>query len=621
MSETKRTLKQILAFLATVSAFMVITLFPYGCANTTASPSGGPQDTIPPKLLVAIPDMNQTGVSTSLKKIELQFNEYVKLEKPNENIVLSPPSATKPTIRTKGKGIVVDLQDKLLPNTTYSLYFGNAIQDNNEGNPFPVFALSFSTGDRIDSLMISGLISHASTLLPVQNATVLLHTNSADTTLTTTLPVAVTRTDAYGYFVLRNLKDTLYSLYAITDDNNNYKYDRDGGESVGFLDSLVRPQKVMFPYAPEIQPYFAKDTAGLLRRPVETNVFLFKEPATRQVLSQYERKEHRALLLTFSAPGSQILQARIPDMDSTHIIEQHNYPRDSILLWLAAPSVPDTVTLQLTYMATNDSLKTWVPRTDTLLFFPFKEEEPKEDLQGPRQGPPSVKDKKNILEIEGKAVPEQIKEKGVLLKFASLPMSPDFTRGSMKRITPSNDTVPVTYSVQADSLNLLLYRIIPDSYIEGTQYTFTLPAQTLTDIYGRQNDSLTVVFKTLLSEDYAALHLQMQHVPSPLIVDLMNERRENVLRSTRVKTDTTVSFSYLKAGKYTIRITEDLNDNGFWDTGSSKERRQAERVRMFRLPSGESIIELKEKMELTQVIHVEQLLNQNVTLTVPTKQK
>jgi hypothetical protein len=191
----------------------------------------------------------------------------------------------------------------------------------------------------------------------------------------------------------------------------------------------------------------------------------------------------------------------------------------------------------------------------------------------------------------------------------------------MKRITPSNDTVPVTYSVQADSLNLLLYRIIPDSYIEGTQYTFTLPAQTLTDIYGRQNDSLTVVFKTLLSEDYAALHLQMQHVPSPLIVDLMNERRENVLRSTRVKTDTTVSFSYLKAGKYTIRITEDLNDNGFWDTGRSKERRQAERVRMFRLPSGESIIELKEKMELTQVIHVEQLLNQNVTLTVPTKQK
>ena len=146
MSETKRTLKQILAFLATVSAFMVITLFPYGCANTTASPSGGPQDTIPPKLLVAIPDMNQTGVSTSLKKIELQFNEYVKLEKPNENIVLSPPSATKPTIRTKGKGIVVDLQDKLLPNTTYSLYFGNAIQDNNEGNPFPVFALGFSTG-------------------------------------------------------------------------------------------------------------------------------------------------------------------------------------------------------------------------------------------------------------------------------------------------------------------------------------------------------------------------------------------------------------------------------------------------------------------------------------------
>lgn len=628
-------MKKIISYLSISVAVILFAMFfalPQGCANTTAAPAGGPKDTIPPLLTATIPDVNQANVPVTLKRIELQFNEYVKIVDAKKNIMLSPPPEKNPTVRTKGKGIVVELHSELKPNTTYSMYFGNAIQDNNEGNPFPVFALSFSTGSQVDSLMYSGLVVDASTLLPVENATVMLHINPSDTTLSKTLPVAATRTDAYGYFVLRNLKDTLYSLFAITDQNNNYRYEQTDGDLVGFLDTLIRPVKRMFTYAPEIQPYFLTDTAGLLRRPIETNVFLFKENSSRQFLRSYKRIQPRALELKFGAPNPVIISAAIPGMDSTHIVRQHNYRRDSLIWWLAAPSVPDTVQLYLTYIATDDSLNILKPRTDTLKFNPYVDEKAKEqekqDLDNlgrnrsdRQQTPPSVKQQKETMDLKVSAVPEKIPEDGVLVQFPSLPVNPDFNLAQMTRITSQEDTVKVLFTVRPDSLDLCLYRIFPDTYLEGTQYTFLIPSDAFTDIYGLPNDSLETQFKTLLSEDFGALCLQVQNVPSPIILDLMNESRNQILGTRRIVSDTTVSFPYLKAGKYTIRVTEDLNGNGFWDTGSLVGKKQAERVRMFRLPGGGQIIELSEKMELTQTILIEPLLNQHVTLTAPSKKR
>ena len=612
--------------------FVTSLILPQSCANTTASPAGGPQDTIPPLLVATIPDVNQTNVSTSLKRIELQFNEYVKIVDAAKNIMLSPPPLKNPTVRTKGRGIVVDLQSELLPNTTYSMYFGNAIQDNNEGNPFPVFALSFSTGDTVDMLMYSGLVVDASTLLPVENTTVLLHVNPADTSLQKSLPVAATRTDTYGYFVLRNLKDTLYSLFAVTDQNNNYRYEQTGGEMVGFSDSLIRPRKQMFTYAPEIQPYFLTDTAGLLRRPAETNVFLFRERSSRQFLKEYKRIQPRALELKFGTPLAEIIKAEIPGMDSTQIIRQHNYYRDSLVWWLNSPAVPDTVLLHLTYMATDDSLNTLVPRTDTLRFAPYADEEAAAQQQDNmnnlgrgrserQQAPPSVKPERDAMGINITVLPEIVNDKGFSVKFKSLPVNPDFSSVILTRVTPRDDTVSVPFKVLRDSLDLCQYHIYPETYMEGTQYHFVISRDVFRDINGFPNDSLGTSFKTLLSEEFGALHLQLQDVHAPLIVDLMNEGRTQILRTHRVNSDTTLTVQYLKAGKYGLRITEDLNGNGFWDTGNISLGKQAEKVRMFRFPSGSPLIELSEKMELTQSINVAQLLNQNVTLTAPAKRR
>ncbi|HNZ46507.1 MAG TPA: Ig-like domain-containing protein [Bacteroidales bacterium] len=616
---------------AAIVLFALSLLTPQSCANTTAAPAGGPKDTIPPVLIATLPDINQTHVSTSLKKVELRFNEYVKITDANKNIMLSPPPQKNPTVRTKGKGIVVELEDELKPNTTYSLYFGNSIQDNNEGNPFPVFALGFSTGEQVDSLMYSGLVLDASTLLPVENTTVVLHINPVDTTISRTLPVAATRTDAYGYFVLRNLKDTLYSLFAMTDQNNNYRYSQTEGEQIGFLDTLIRPHKRMFTYAPEIQPYYLTDTAGLLRRPVEGNVFLFKEVSARQSLRDYKRIQPRALELKFGAPFPTIISAQIPGIDSTQIIRQHNYYRDSLVWWLAAPSVPDTVLLHLTYMATVDSLNKLLPRTDTLRFTPYVDEKAanrEKDMAATgrgrgekQQAPPSVKPGREVMSINVSAVPERIPDQGIVVRFKSLPIGPDFSLAQLVRITAKEDTVTVPFTVEPDSLDLCLYRIIPATYMESTQYLFSIPSDAFRDVYGLPNDSLQTSFKTLLRDDFGALNLQLENVPNPLIVDLMNEGRNQVLRTSRIASDSTITYPYLKAGKYTVRITEDMNGNGYWDTGNIMERKQAERVRMFRLPSGNPVIDLAEKMELTQIIDIEQLLNQHVSLSVPVKRR
>ena len=187
----------------------------------------------------------------------------------------------------------------------------------------------------------------------------------------------------------------------------------------------------MFTYAPEIQPYFLTDTAGLLRRPIETNVFLFQERSSRQFLRSYKRIQPKALELKFGAPNAMIISATVPGIDSTDIIRQHNYRRDSLIWWLSAPSVPDTLQLYLTYMATDDSLNILKPRTDTLKFNPYVDEKEGEKKQqdlanigrnrSERQqaAPPSVKPKREAMDLKVTATPEKLPVNGILVKFPS----------------------------------------------------------------------------------------------------------------------------------------------------------------------------------------------------------
>ena len=206
-------------------------IFSHSCANTTTPPSGGPKDTIPPVITKITPAMGEVNVPVSGTKLEIVFNEYVVVKDP-KSLFLSPPLEKAPKHRIKGKGVVLTFESDLDSNKTYTLDLTNAIGDNNEGNMFPGYTLVFSTGDHIDSMMVTGVVQDCNTLQPIKGATVMLYKDHADSALFLHRPDAAVKTDDWGFFCLRNIQDTVYRMYAVIDDNNN-NYLRQGATACG----------------------------------------------------------------------------------------------------------------------------------------------------------------------------------------------------------------------------------------------------------------------------------------------------------------------------------------------------------------------------------------------------
>lgn len=640
-------------FCASFSALLLVQLLHPSCANTSASPSGGPKDTLPPLLLSTVPPARSTGFHG--KKVELKFNEFVKLTDAAEHVVLSPPLDKKIEVKTKGKGVVVDFPCPLDSATTYTLYFGNAISDNNEGNAFPNYALSFSTGDSVDSLMISGLVVDAYTLLPVGQASVMLHKHLTDTTLEKVLPVSVTRTDDWGYFCLRNVRDTLYHLFVITDENNNFKYDR-SNEVLAYHDSLIRPVKVMREKAPELAVLNPKDTVALLKRPIEYTLYTFKENMQRQSLLSKERTQPRLLSFKFNAPDARIDSLRIEGVDTASYIIQYNYQRDSILYWLNQKKMPDTLKCILNYYKTDDSLNILVPAADTFKFGPVdmkgkalvKKMEKSQEVKkkegpvlptiqrhgaarraGGRQpdgqsqdnasGPPAATKRSDLIDMNIASVPEEVEQKGFIFTFKSFPTRLDYEKIRLSHVNTKEDTLSDAFTFERDLFDSLVFCLKAKRWENAAAYTLVVPEKTFTDVNGFTNDSICERV-TLPSQDKASLiKLNITGCSTAYIVDLMNAERNKIHVSHWIQSDTLLVFPYLKAGKYAIRFIEDRNRNRIWDTGDFLKHRQAERVRMYTLPGKKQEIELKENIELQQSVDIRSVFNQDVTLTLPSK--
>lgn len=152
----------------------------YSCASVGRI-EGGPYDETPPRFISGTPTPG--ALHHNKNKLSIEFDEFIKLDKPNEKIVISPPQVQQPEVKSNGKKVVITLQDTLKPNTTYTFDFGDAIQDNNEGNPLENFFYSFSTGDRLDSMAVAGTVLNAANLEPVKGMLVGLHANLTDSAL------------------------------------------------------------------------------------------------------------------------------------------------------------------------------------------------------------------------------------------------------------------------------------------------------------------------------------------------------------------------------------------------------------------------------------------------------
>jgi hypothetical protein len=214
-----------------------------GCANVQ-SPVGGKKDTIPPVLIKAVPDENTLNFKGNT--IRFAFDEYITLQNLNDNLIINPPQEKYPTILSKLRTLSVKLLDTLQPNTTYTINFGNAVKDVNEGNVFKNFSYTFSTGTYIDSLALAGKLVDAETGIPDSTMIIMLHTTEADSAVAKKKPSFVTRPNGRGVFRFDHLPDKNFYIFALRDEGNR-RY-TSPQTPFAFLDSVVtagEPDSIM----------------------------------------------------------------------------------------------------------------------------------------------------------------------------------------------------------------------------------------------------------------------------------------------------------------------------------------------------------------------------------------
>lgn len=595
-------MKKFIPLILAVAAVLGPLLFAPSCANTTESPTGGKKDTIPPYITDIVPLPGSTGVPVKGATITFTFNEYVVVKEPR-NIFLSPPQVKAPKHRLKGKNLVVYFEDNLDSNTTYTLTFTDAIADNNEGNKFPGYTYVFSTGSRIDSMMITGTVENCNTLNPVKGATVLLYRDLTDSAVFLRRPYAAVKTDDWGFFALPFIADTSYRLYAIKDENNNNIYDPDT-ELIGFVSDTIKPVLVAHDTIKEMLKYDMKDTLSCLERKSEYEIRLFREKPAKQHVVNKVRTADRAGYITFMAPNAWIDSLWIKGYKPDRTISQFNILNDSLEVWLNDRGpVPDTLKLMVNYRKTDSLGRLKAVLEQINLQYP--EGKSKSSNRGRRR---EISHEDTICVMKLSADPKTVEQVGFDLMFNYPIINEKFDSLVFRYVNPRQKEFTGKFSVERDSLNLRHYSIIPEEQLlPGYDYYLKVPQGAFRDINGFYCDSVEVKVTLPKDEKLGSIECEMTGVDRKVIVELLDEKCTKVQRKYIITKDCTLKFPYLNKGKYCLRLTEDRNENSFVDTGSVLERRQPEKVVFYKL-NGDKYIEVLEGAEMVQTVNVGELI-------------
>ena len=571
---------------------LMLVIIGYSCASM-GTPDGGPYDEMPPKFIGSNPGLRAVNVKT--QKIELEFDEFIKLEKPSEKVVVSPPQLEQPEIKVQGRKVVVELIDTLKASDTYTIDFSDAIVDNNEGNPMGHFTYSFSTGASIDTMEVAGTVLNAADLEPIKGIQVGLHKNLNDSALTTLPFDRVSRTDSRGHFIIRGVAPGSYRIYALMDGNQNYLFDSKT-ETVAFSDSIIVPS--MMPATR--QDTIWKDTLTIdtiktvgYTRFLPDNVILraFKEENTRQFFSRSQRDKENHFILKFSAKADTLptLTGLNFDAKDAFVIEA-NEGNDSICYWIKDSLVyqMDTLAVQMDYLYT-DSLDQLVPKTDTIYLANKLTREQREKL-AKKEAEAKEKERKK-KEKKGEKIE---KEKAVFLTMnVDAPSSFDVNRNitlSFEEPIERIDTSAIHMSVKVDTLwqetpflfvaDTLLprkYEILAEWEPEK-EYRLTIDSAAIVGLYGLHTKKVEQTVKVRKLDEYGTLLLNLQGAPSSSMVELLDNGGK-VLRQQKITSENTADFYYLAPNtKYYIRLFNDRNGNGKWDTGNVKQALQPEEV-------------------------------------------
>ena len=599
-----RPIPKYIALLLTIIGF-------YACAST-GMPDGGPYDETPPKFVRATPEPNATN--NKRKKISIEFDEYIKLDRPSEKVIISPPQKEAPEVKVSGHKVLVEFFDTLQENTTYTVDFGDAILDNNEDNPLGNFAYAFSTGEHIDTMEVSGTILNAQDLEPIKGIQVGLHKNLEDSAFTKLPFVRISRTDSRGHFTIRGVAPGKYRIYALMDGNQNYLFDSKT-EAIAWQDSLVIPSM-----APAVRQdtvwneldTLAYDTIYEVRytrfMPDDLILMAFKEKTTRaQRLAKSERPVMQRFSLCFTAPADTLPLLKGMNFDATDafIIEKPTGRIDTLDYWIKDSLIYklDTLKMELTYLYT-DTLNQLVPRTDTLALVskvkPKTEEEKAKERE--KKEKERKKRRKKGEEEEDKPetefLPVDVYAPSAMDIYDYLTVS--FTE-PIARIDTSAfhlrqkvDTLwnDIPFDFQQDTADIKKYNIFAD-WEPGESYTFEIDSTAIHGIYGLFTDKVKKDFKAKALEEYGQIFFDITGADSVAFVELL-DGQDKVLRTVPV-VEGRADFYFLNPGKYGARLINDTNGNGKWDTGDYAAKRQPEAVYYYW-----QVLDLKANFELRQ---------------------
>lgn len=581
----------------------------YSCASVGRI-EGGPIDETPPVFLRSTPAPGTLNYDET--KIRIEFDEYIKLENPGEKVVISPPQVQQPEIKASGKRIIVNLEDTLKPQTTYTIDFSDAIEDNNEGNPLYDFAFTFSTGSKIDSMVVSGTLLNAADLEPVKGMLVGLHANLADSAFTTLPFERVGRTDSRGRFSIRGVAPGSYRIYGLMDADQNYFFSQPV-ENIAYNDSLVLPtceqrmrQDTMWIDTLTYDTIITRQYTHFLPDDVLLLGFKEQQPPRARRLAKSERPVPNRFTLCFTAPDDTLpcLRGLNFDADDAFIIEKPTGRIDTLEYWIKDSLIylKDTLQMELTYLYT-DTLNQLVPTTDTLRLVskvkPKTEEEKakeREEKEKKRKKRRKKGEKEDLVETEFLAVDVYAPSSLDIYDYLTLTFTEPVARidTSAFHLRQKVDTLwnDIPFDFQQDTADIKKFNIFAD-WEPGESYALEIDSTAIHGLYGLFTDKVKKEFAAKRLEDYGQIFFDVTGADSLAFVELL-DAQDNVLRTVPV-TNGRADFYYLAPAKYGARLINDANGNGRWDTGNYAEKRQPESVYYYW-----QVIELKANFDLRQ---------------------
>ncbi len=574
------------------SVFILITIILGSCANPVA-PTGGPKDVDPPVILRTIPadrSLNFKG-----QKITLYFNEFVSLKDAAKQMIISPPLANMPEFRTRGRSLEISFKDEWREETTYSIFFGDAIVDITESNPIPGYKFTFSTGNVLDSMMIKGRLVNAFNMTPVAASFVMLYDTIYDSVPYKQIPYYISRSNAQGEFQLTNLRNLPYKIFALTDVNANYIYDMPS-EDIAFIDQLIEPWyskpasgAIMFgsdttkvdnivdqPVVDSVQITIQADSLFVQEIPADTlkqisdsilqqekteqfvQMFHFRELDSIQSLNKATLVKDNVISLSYRFP---VKNPQFESMDGDlnfNPVVVPNRIQDTLTMWLPG--------------YTADSVKMKVLDSDVVI----------DTIEMSVKTPARIN--RNMEETK-------VQKLGIATNIISSKIKPDqslritFSEPLVSHMTEKIQLLEDSLTVNSfrmnfsDSLNKQL--LINYPWKQGIKYTLIVPDSIFIGIMGLTNDSTAFTFNGITEEETSKITLVMDLLnEGPHIIQLL-DTKEKLVHQYFISESTTINFNYIAPGKYKIKAIEDRNGNGYWDTGKYLLKRYPERVFYF----------------------------------------